>query len=95
MYYYYGVYMFSRIREAIRIITHREPNNGPDAVIVDRGKITPPRAGLVIAQGIEVLAIAYIFGFFAGKIGPFIYKFVQVARIKFNILSLNWQISVR
>lgn len=73
--------MFSRIREAFRIITHRESECGVDAVIVERENTAPSRAGVYIAHVLEFIFLAYLFGFFAGRIGALIYKFVPHPRI--------------
>jgi hypothetical protein len=89
--------MFSRIREALRIITHREPENGADAVIVERESTTPSRAGFFIAHTVEILAIAYLFGYVAGKIGPFLYKLVphpHLASVSTIIVALGFLLAM-
>ncbi len=66
--------MFTRIQEAKTILTHSEPEFGPDAVIVERKNATPSRAGEIIADAIQFFLIAYVIGFLAGKIGSYVYR---------------------
>jgi hypothetical protein len=68
--------MFSRIRETIRIITYREPQNGADALIVERAEIAASPQGKFIARMLEVVPVIYILGYVAGSIGSHISKIV-------------------
>lgn len=89
--------MFSRTREALRIITHREPDNGADAVIVERENISPSPVGILIAHILEFVFLAYLFGFFAGRMGPIIYKFVphpHIASLSTVIGALGFLLAV-
>jgi hypothetical protein len=92
-----AIYMFSRIREAVRIITHREPENGADAVIVEQENTASSRAGTFIAHFLEFFILAYLFGFFAGRIGPIIYKFVphpHIASVSTIIGAIGFLLAV-
>ena len=73
--------MFSRIHEALRILTYHEPETGPDAVIVERKETPAPRAGRAIANTIEIFMVAYLVGSLAGYIGSYLYKFVPHTRV--------------
>ncbi len=64
--------MFSRIREAVRIITYREPESGQDAVIVERTNPTSPAAGKVISHIIELFGVIYVIGIVVGPLGRLI-----------------------
>ncbi|MGA3056295.1 MAG: hypothetical protein ABSD63_18965 [Candidatus Korobacteraceae bacterium] len=62
--------MFSRAKEAYRILTHREPNFGPDAVVVDGDSesVKPTKFSSKISKGIELTVFAIGLGYVAGKI---------------------------
>jgi hypothetical protein len=49
--------MLSRIKEAKRIITYREPDFGPDAVIEEQKLVEAPKAGRTIAYFFEFLFV--------------------------------------
>src|SRR5260370_838898 len=60
--------MFSRIREAARIITYREPQNGQDFAIMECVKPRVSAAGRAIANFFEVFTVVYIIGRLAGPL---------------------------
>ena len=66
--------MFSRIREAARIIAYREPEIGPDAVIIARAKGTPSPSGMRVARFIEALVAIYGIGWFAAFLSDRLFK---------------------
>jgi H+/Cl- antiporter ClcA len=66
--------MFSRIQNAIQIVTYRESETGGDAVIVERETVTPSRPGKIIAGFVELLVAVYTIGYLAGRIGDHISK---------------------
>jgi hypothetical protein len=68
--------VFSRIREAIRIITYREPDSGPDAVIVDHKVATSSRAGRIISRGLEVLMVVYVLAYVSARISERLSKII-------------------
>lgn len=68
--------MFSRIREALRIITYRAPENGPDAVIVERDNTSPSAAGHRVARLIEATIGVYTIGKLAAFIGDRLIKVI-------------------
>ena len=72
--------MFSRIREAVRILTYREPQGGPDHVTVERVAISVPRFGKFIAGFFEVTLGAYAIGYLAGHISTRIDKLIPPTR---------------
>lgn len=55
--------MFSRIKEAKRILKYREPETGADAVIVERRTVKVPRTGIVISSGIEGFIVVWVIGY--------------------------------
>jgi hypothetical protein len=66
--------MFSRIREAIRIIAYREPESGPDAVIVERADMPVSNAGRRIAGLLEGIVAIYTIGYIASLIGDKVFN---------------------
>jgi hypothetical protein len=64
--------MFSRIKEAIRIITYHEPDTGPDVVIVPEVNTPPTPQGIMISRATEVLIAASTIGWAAGRIGDYL-----------------------
>ena len=54
--------MFSRAREAYRILSYREPNFGPDAIIAPEVKKPVANFSVKIARTIELLLFAFVMG---------------------------------
>lgn len=72
--------MFSRIREAIRIVNYREPHNGADAVIVEQTPATSRPTGKLIASLIEWTLLVYSLAYIAGIVSDRLTKFVPATR---------------
>jgi len=51
--------MFSRIQEAIRTLTYREPETGQDAVIMERTPPVSTAAGRAISHILEYVILVY------------------------------------
>jgi hypothetical protein len=64
--------MFSRIKEAIRIISYREPDTGPDVVIVPESNTVPTPQGIMISRMAEFFIAASTIGWAAGRIGDYL-----------------------
>jgi hypothetical protein len=61
--------MFSHIREVVRIVSYREPQDVPNIVIAERVDPVVPVAGKHIARFFEIVAIVYVIGLVAGPLG--------------------------
>ena len=62
--------MFSRIREAIRILSYKPEKHVPDIVVINEASIpSPSRFGKVISVVIEDGLLIVAIGILAGKIG--------------------------
>ncbi len=72
--------MFSRIKDATRIITYREPATGPDAVIVERDRPTTTAAGKVISHVFELLVVVYALAHAAAYITDHLTKIIPATR---------------
>jgi uncharacterized membrane protein YeaQ/YmgE (transglycosylase-associated protein family) len=74
-----GVYvtepiMFSRIREAIRILSYKPEKRVPDIVVIDEASLpAPSRFGKVISTIMEDGLLIVLIGILAGKIGSALY----------------------
>jgi hypothetical protein len=94
--------MFSRIQEAIRVITYREPDTGQDAVIVEHVETTPTPAGKRIAIVLESLVAISVVGYLSARVGD---RLIDTAFSKhlsmsahvligsiaaFFVLAVNW-----
>ncbi len=65
--------MFSRIKDAIRIITYREPVvHGPDTLIVEHAPLASTVAGRRIAKFAEFSVALYLIAHVSGPITKFI-----------------------
>jgi hypothetical protein len=85
--------MFSRIREAARIISYREPQHGPDFVIAEHHTPTTSRAGRTISNILEVLVAIYTLGYAAGYISEHLNKLMPSTR-SFSMNTLTGGIGV-
>jgi hypothetical protein len=72
--------MFSRIQDAIRTITYREPETGPDAVIVERESPTVSAAGKVISHILELVLVVYVLAYAAAYAVDHLMKMIPAAR---------------
>ncbi len=86
--------MFSRIKEAIRIVTYREPEHGPDAVIVDHQAAGSSRTGRIIAAGIEVLIVVYVLAYIAGRIGERLSKIIPTSHSSVSVATIAGAVGV-
>jgi hypothetical protein len=68
--------MFSRLQEALRILTYHEPHDGSDAVIVERKTTVPSRPGIVISHVLEFFIVVYVLSNVAGRIVERLLKIV-------------------
>jgi hypothetical protein len=67
--------MFSRIREAHRILTYREPDDG-STVIVERSPMQPTIAGKRIGNLFEMLIVVYGIGWIAAHVGEPLFRYI-------------------
>ncbi len=72
--------MFSRIQEAFQLLTYREPENGPDAVIVERDTLSASRAGKIISHVLEFAMVVCGLAYASGRIGERLSKMIPPAR---------------
>src|SRR5258708_7369509 len=72
--------MFSRIQDAIRTVTYREPETGQDAVIVERESPTASTAGKVISHVLELILVVYVLAYAAGYISEHLTKIIPATR---------------
>jgi hypothetical protein len=72
--------MFSRIQNAIRTITYREPETGQDAAIVEHKTPTATGAGKVISHTLELLLVVYVLAYMAGYISDHLTKVIPATR---------------
>jgi hypothetical protein len=80
--------MFSRIREATKIIGYREPQHGPDFVIAEHHAPTTSPAGRAISNILEVLIAIYTLGYAAGYISEHLTKLIPSTRsVSINTLT--------
>jgi hypothetical protein len=77
--------MFSRIREAVKIIGYREPQTGPDFVVTKQQVATTSGPGRVISHILELTIAVYTLGYLAGHIGERLTKLIPSTRS----LSIN------
>jgi hypothetical protein len=64
--------MFSRIKEAIRIISYQEPESGPDAIIAPEASITATPEGKTISRVLEFVVAALVIGWTSGRLGDYL-----------------------
>jgi hypothetical protein len=72
--------MFSRIREAHRILTYREPEDGT-LTIVEHNPATTPAAGRKIARFVEALVGIYGIGWIAAQVGDGLFRYIPFKRL--------------
>jgi TRAP-type C4-dicarboxylate transport system permease small subunit len=68
--------MFSRIREAARVIRYQPPETGADAVIVEQTPQTSTQAGRAISKIVEAVLAVYFIALIAGRTGDFLLRFL-------------------
>jgi hypothetical protein len=61
--------MLSHIREAIRIVSYREPQDGPGIVIAERIEPSVSAAGKRISRFLEAIIVICVFGPIAALVG--------------------------
>ena len=80
--------MFSRIREAIRIVTYREPESGVDAVFVAHVEPSSSRYGKTISRFLEGFIALYTVGYAAGKIGDYLWHITNARHFSMSTGTL-------
>lgn len=82
--------MFSRIKEAVRIMSFRETESGADTIIVEcedhLPTLTP--AGRTISRLIEYFLVLYCIGYAAGYLGIYIAKHTPAKHLSASTTTL-------
>jgi hypothetical protein len=86
--------MFSRIKEAIRIISYRESDSGPDAVIECEAPTTPTPEGKFISRALEFFIAASTIGWVSGRIGEYLLGVGFAKHISVSVSTLIGAVAV-